>query len=1019
MRLRTFGALSIASEGEVNADLALQRRQLALLAVLAAAGGAGVTRDQLLGLFWAEKDPERARHALDQSLYAIRRAIGKEAVSAGPASLVLDGAIVPSDVAEFLRAMEREDLETAVASYGGAFLEGVYVNDAPEFERWLDARRRHFADAFVQALVRLAGKASARGDFAGAVIHLRRAAAADPLSGAVAKALMLALAAAGDRSAALEAGREHTELVREELEAQADTAVRQLIERYREGSGRTPSRSSAPRVEPATPSGAATSIAPERLVAALAGRYRIDGKLGAGGMATVYLARDLKHERDVALKVLRPELAVMLGVEMFLNEIRISAGLDHPHILTLIDSGEAEGFLYYVMPLVRGESLRQRLAREHQLGIDAALSITRQVAAALDHAHRNGIVHRDIKPANILLREDDAVLTDFGIAVAVRDAGGARLTESGFSLGTPLYMSPEQAMGDRRVDARSDVYSLAAVLYEMLTGEPPHTGSTVQAVLAKLLMERPTAMRVLRATVPPGIEAAVTKGLAKSPADRFTSAGDFAKALETGAAVAAGSADGRRPWTRARRVGTGLAAAAVLALGLWGGYARSHAGSAAESASDDPTPAAGGAGGAAIGQIVVSVNGLPAALPVNVLVSGPSGPVRILGDTGEKVITHLPPGRYAVEAPAVTSGMTAYLPEAAHQEVRLTGSTMDARVAVRYFPESFAIVFMRNGDMWAMNADGSGQVNLTNHPAPGGLPSWSPDGRRIAFVDYPNGNYQIATMNFDGSARTQVTTDPSDHSGASWSPDGTRLAIVRLRADGTRAISIANADGSHAKELTPAGSHDDDPQWSPDGRSIAFMSFIAGHIETWRMKADGSERRRLTQPPGNGDMFPSWSPDGRKIVIHRNLPGNNDEIIVMDADGSHQTNLTRNPASDIDPQWSPDGTKIAWLSDRSGVLNVWVMNADGSHPVQVSHARYKARDLAWLPDGTRIAYEEVVPMPCQRQPCAGRDSTGSLFTARTDGTGTTQLTKSQLGVDWDMAWRPIPRARPGGRAPHS
>ena len=268
-----------------------------------------------------------------------------------------------------------------------------------------------------------------------------------------------------------------------------------------------------------------------QLSAALGDRYRVEREIGAGGMATVYLARDLKHDRDVALKVLRADLAAVLGTERFLTEIRIAARLDHPHILTLIDSGAEDGLLYYVLPYVRGESLRDRLVREKQLGIDDAVAITRQIGGALDSAHRQGVVHRDIKPENILLQEGEAMLTDFGIALAVREAGGNRLTETGTSLGTPQYMSPEQAAGERTVDARSDVYSLGAVLYEMLTGEPPHTGATVQAVMAKLLTERPTPVRVLRHTVPAAIDSAVTRALAKVPADRYASAADFVAAL--------------------------------------------------------------------------------------------------------------------------------------------------------------------------------------------------------------------------------------------------------------------------------------------------------------------------------------------------------------------------------------------------------------------------------------------------------------------------------------------------------
>ena len=269
-----------------------------------------------------------------------------------------------------------------------------------------------------------------------------------------------------------------------------------------------------------------------QLQSALSGRYAVEREIGAGGMATVYLARDVRHNRRVALKVLNAELGAVLGVERFLSEIRVTANLQHPNLLPLFDSGEAEGLLFYVMPYVEGESLRHRISREKQLPIDEAVRIAVAVAGALEYAHEHGVVHRDLKPENILIQAGQPVVADFGIALAVSNAGGNRVTQSGLSLGTPQYMSPEQATGDRGIDGRSDIYSLAAVLYEMLSGDPPYSGSTAQAIIARLLTERPRALRSVRETVPPHVDAAIDRALAKLPADRFASAHEFAEALQ-------------------------------------------------------------------------------------------------------------------------------------------------------------------------------------------------------------------------------------------------------------------------------------------------------------------------------------------------------------------------------------------------------------------------------------------------------------------------------------------------------
>jgi serine/threonine-protein kinase len=309
-----------------------------------------------------------------------------------------------------------------------------------------------------------------------------------------------------------------------------------------------------------------------RLKTALADRYAIERELGAGGMATVYLAEDLKHHRPVAVKVLRPELAAVLGAERFLKEIEVTANLRHPHILPLFDSGEADGFLYYVMPYVEGESLRDRLNREKQLPLDDALQFAREVADALSYAHRHDVIHRDIKPENILLEAGHAVIADFGIARAVTVAGGERLTETGLSLGTPAYMSPEQAAGSKELGGRSDVYSLGCVLYEMLGGSPPFQGPTAESVVHQHIAVEAPPITNLRPAVPAEIAGTIARALAKAPADRFATAEQFTEGLELqrtqGPAAAARSGVLLRRWWA-------VAAALLVGVGSWQFFTRS------------------------------------------------------------------------------------------------------------------------------------------------------------------------------------------------------------------------------------------------------------------------------------------------------------------------------------------------------------------------------------------------------------------------------------------------------------
>ena len=318
---------------------------------------------------------------------------------------------------------------------------------------------------------------------------------------------------------------------------------------------------------------------PDRLAAALGNTYRLERELGQGGMATVYLAHDLKHDRKVAIKVLKPELAAVIGAERFVVEIKTTASLQHPHILPLFDSGAADSFLYYVMPYIEGETLRTRLDRETQLGVDDAVRIAASVADALDYAHRRGVVHRDIKPENILLHEGRPMVVDFGIALALSAAAGGRMTETGLSLGTPHYMSPEQATAEKEITARSDVYSLGTVLFEMLAGQPPHLGGSAQQIIMKIITEEATPVTTLRKSVPPNVAAAVAKSLEKLPADRFESAKAFADALGNpsfttiGLAAPGQTAGGRGPGVSRRLFGvTAVVAATALVAAALGWF---------------------------------------------------------------------------------------------------------------------------------------------------------------------------------------------------------------------------------------------------------------------------------------------------------------------------------------------------------------------------------------------------------------------------------------------------------------
>ena len=561
IEFQALGSADLSGPEGTDASAVLARpKLLALLSFLAVSRGFH-RRNSLIGLFWADLDEDRARSAVRQSLYRIRLFLGDGViVTRGDDEVALSATAVRCDVTAFEDALDREDREEALSLYSGDLLLGLSVAEAPEFEDWLDAKRKELRERASVAAWELAGQEATNRNTGAAGQWTRKARELSPLDERLARRVIKLLDRMGDRSGAIREYESFASRLANELDLEPSPETRALAEKVRERA-QVADDATEP-LPPLAPAG------PDGLERALGDTYRIVREIGAGGMATVYLARDLKHDRDVAVKVMHPELASTVGAERFLREIKLAARLSHPHIVPLYDSGLADGYLYYVMSYAEGESLRDRLERDGQLPVSEAIGVAREVADGLDRAHSLGVVHRDIKPENILFSGGHALVADFGVAHAVSAASDVRLTRSGLAIGTPAYMSPEQGAGSAEVDGRSAIYSLACVLYEMLGGEPPFTGPSAESIARQHLTVVPRPIIELRPAVPRETAAALSRALSKTPADRFGFAPQFAGALtlHTPVDVPRSSRRSRRRVALLATIPAALIAVAVLLM---------------------------------------------------------------------------------------------------------------------------------------------------------------------------------------------------------------------------------------------------------------------------------------------------------------------------------------------------------------------------------------------------------------------------------------------------------------------
>ena len=706
------------------------------------------------------------------------------------------------------------------------------------------------------------------------------------------------------------------------------------------------------------------------------GGYEVKRRVGRGGMATVYLAEDLKHHRSVAIKVLHPELSVALGPDRFLREIEIAARLHHPHILPLHDSGAANGLLYFVMPYVEGESLRQRLARDARLPIDDAIRIAQEVAGALDYAHRQGVVHRDIKPENILLQDGQAIVADFGIARAIGSAGGDRPTEPGSGVGTPAYMSPEQASSDTTVDGRADIYALGCVLYEMLAGQPPFTGRSAQQILTGHAVDPVPSLSTVRQHVPSTVERALERALAKRPADRFATAAEFGRVVGTR----------RRARSRTWAIGLGLLllGAAMATLLLPHRPAEIRLGRRTPLTLDpgleiDPAVSPDGrfvayaAGPLAGPRIYVRPLGGGTPIP---LAPGLGTPQRFpsWSPGGDRILLRSPRGLEVV--PALGGAPTLVVGEQSlgeHTAVPASWGRSAAVLPGAWSPDGRQFAYVRSDSLLVTTLAGASSrlvaIGKESHSV-----AWSSDGRWLAYV---NGNRQSLEPGFHfgnvgestiwvvpaaGGDPVLVTDYRTSSTSPTWLAGGQELLFIS-NLDGGRDIYRMRLSKSGLPAAPPSrlttGLNPQAISLSADSRRLVYSVF-GETSNIWSLPipigAPGSVSQARAATAGK-QVIEGFdvSPGGRWLAFDTDRSGNPD-IYRIPLAGGEAERLTTDPGNDFGPLWAPGGQEIAFHAFRNGVRQVFVMSADGSRRVQVTRSSGDERSPVWTRDGQGILF---------------------------------------------------------------